>query len=63
MCYLYIPAETTTNDVFEFHNPSIAAQNDNDDTTEMNGDAQHNANTVITVVLVHRESVTDDTKL
>ena len=50
--------------MFEFHNPSIAAQkSDNDDTTEMNGDGQDDINKLTTAVLVHRESVTEDTKL
>ena len=49
--------------MFEFYNPSIAAQkNDNDDTTEMNDDTQDDTNKLTTVVQ-HRESVTEDTKL
>ena len=50
--------------MFEFHNPSIAVQrSDNNNTTTMNGDMQGGVNKVITVVLVHRKSVTEDTKL
>ena len=50
--------------MLEFHSPSTAAQkSDNDDATIMNDDTQDNASTVITVVLVHRGSVTEDTKL
>ena len=50
--------------MFEFHNPSTAAQkSDNDDTTKINGDTQDNTNKLTTVDLVHRESVTEDTKL
>ena len=62
--FAYISAITVINDMFELHNPSMAAQkSDNNNATVMNGDTQDSVNKAITVVLVQRESVTEDTKL